>query len=101
MTSTGGGLNALKLPSSPFLVKRKARTFHCRVARTISVHSAVTPRNSGDTEKNLIEGTVGQVFRKEFQSDEAVELDVLGFVNDAQPATAEFFDDAVDRKSVV
>jgi hypothetical protein len=39
----------------------------------------------------------GNLLRKEFESDEAMEPRVLGFVNDAHSAAAEFFDDAVMR----
>ena len=37
------------------------------------------------------------VVRKEFQSDEAPEVDVLGFVNNTHPAAAQLLDDVVVR----
>ena len=40
---------------------------------------------------------VGDVIGKKFESDEAAELRVFGFVDDAHSAAAEFFDDAVVR----
>ena len=38
---------------------------------------------------------LGYVIQQEFQRDEAPKLGVLGLVDDAHPATAEFLDDAV------
>ena len=38
---------------------------------------------------------LGNFFGQEFQGDEAVQLYVLGFVDDTHPAAAEFFDDAI------
>ena len=35
--------------------------------------------------------------REEFESHEAVEINVFGFVDDAHPAAAEFFEDAIVR----
>ena len=40
---------------------------------------------------------VGEIVGKKFESDEAAEARVFGFVDDAHSATAEFFDDAVVR----
>src|ERR1700675_2052460 len=40
---------------------------------------------------------LGYFIRQEFQGDEAVELDVLGFVDDAHPTTTKLLDDAVVR----
>ena len=40
---------------------------------------------------------VGDVIGKKFEGDEAAELGVFGFVDDAHSAAAEFFDDAVMR----
>jgi hypothetical protein len=40
---------------------------------------------------------LGNVVRKEFQSDKALKIGVLGFVNYTHPTTAEPFDDAVVR----
>jgi hypothetical protein len=37
---------------------------------------------------------LGDIFRKEFQGDEAVQLYVLGFVHNAHSATAQLLDDA-------
>ncbi len=39
----------------------------------------------------------GQIFRKEFQGDEAAEIGVFRFVNHAHAAATEFFDHAVAR----
>ena len=39
----------------------------------------------------------GHFVGKKFQRDEAVQLGVLGFVDDAHTAAAQFFDDAVVR----
>ena len=40
---------------------------------------------------------VGEIVGEKFESDEAAEARVFGFVDDAHSATAEFFDDAVVR----
>jgi hypothetical protein len=40
---------------------------------------------------------LGDVVRKEFQSDEAPKVGVLSFVNDTHPAAAELLDDTVVR----
>ncbi len=40
---------------------------------------------------------LGDVVGKEFQSDEAPQIDVFGFIYDTHPATAELLDDAVMR----
>ena len=40
---------------------------------------------------------LGKFFRKEFQRDEASELEVFGFVDHAHPAAAQFLDNAVMR----
>jgi hypothetical protein len=39
----------------------------------------------------------GDVLRQEFQSDTAAKTVILGFVDNAHSAAAEFFDDAVMR----
>ena len=38
---------------------------------------------------------LGYFIGQEFQGDEAMQLHILGFVDDTHPAAAEFFDDAV------
>ncbi len=40
---------------------------------------------------------LGNFFRQKFERDEAVQLQVLGLVDDAHPATTELLDDAVVR----
>jgi hypothetical protein len=40
---------------------------------------------------------VSEIVGKKFESDEAAEASVFGFVDDAHSSTAEFFDDAVMR----
>ena len=40
---------------------------------------------------------LGDVFREEFQGDEAIEAGVFGLVNDTHAATTQLFDDAVVR----
>ncbi len=40
---------------------------------------------------------LGNIVRKEFQSDEAPKIKVFGFVDHAHPAAAELLDDAVVR----
>ncbi len=40
---------------------------------------------------------LGNVVRKEFQSDEASKIDVFGFIDHTHPPAAEFLDDAVMR----
>jgi hypothetical protein len=42
----------------------------------------------------------GDLSRKELERDEAVQLDILGFVHDAHTAAAELFDNAVVRESL-
>jgi hypothetical protein len=40
---------------------------------------------------------LGDIVWKEFQGDEAIEFDVLGFVHNAHPPASELFDNAVVR----
>jgi hypothetical protein len=40
---------------------------------------------------------LGYVFRQEFESHKAVEMSILGLVNDAHPATAQLLQDSVVR----
>jgi hypothetical protein len=42
-------------------------------------------------------GVWGESVRKELQGNEAVELDVFGFVDHTHPASTKFFEDAVMR----
>jgi len=44
---------------------------------------------------------LSQIFRKEFQSDEAAQAGVLGFVDNAHATTAELFYDAVMRDGLI
>ena len=44
---------------------------------------------------------VGYVMRKKFKSDEAAESDVLGLVDQSQPAATGFLHDAVVRDGLV
>jgi len=50
----------------------------------------------GFDEEPLLElGGVHQVGRQEFQGDRTLELDVLGLVDDAHAAVADFLDDPI------
>ena len=43
---------------------------------------------------------LGEIIGEEFERDESVEASVLGLINDAHAAPAEFFNDAVVRNSL-
>ena len=79
--------------------------FHNDEGATVMILNVVNGANVGMVESGGGAGfaletfeslwVVGDVVGEEFESDEAAELGVFGFVDDAHSAAAEFFDDAV------